>query len=156
MNFHLRAAVLALVLAIPPSVVGADKAAPDNHKAKWEFSEPRPLGDRQASAGFQIWGPRPLFLIMLSSKDEDKKPLPISRLKVTVLDNKGKPLAVTTHYQDGTLLFGREHHTAFFQVGTFVQNIRPEEVSLVTIVGFGGKLTIRFVGGNAQKEKVPE
>lgn len=38
---------------------------------------------------------------------------------------------------------------AFFQVGTFVQNIQPEEVKSVTIEGFGGKLTLIFTKGDA-------
>ena len=156
MSPQFAAAMIALLLANPPFLVGADKAAPDDRKAKWEFSELRPLGERQASAGFQILGPRPLLFVTLPSKEEDKKPIPISRLKVTVLDSKGKPLTVAKHYEHGTLLFGRDNHMAFFQVGTFVQNIQPEEVSLVTIVGFGGKLTIRFANGNAQKEQIPE
>jgi hypothetical protein len=152
MNSHLATAILSIVLSIPPSLIGAENPTPDSRKAKWEFSERRPLGEREVSAGFKVWGPRPLLVIMLSSKEEDKKPIPISRLKVTALDNKGKPLPVAKHYEDGTLLVGREHHTAFFQVGTFVQNIQPKDVGSVTIAGFGGKLIVRFVDGDAQKE----
>ena len=122
-------------------------AAPTAHVRSSEFSRWQVLGERRVSAGFEFWGQQHLLVLSLS-KGKDTKPTPIGRLKVTVLDLKGKPLAVSKYYEYPYLDSGTETDTAFFAVGTPVQKIQPKDVSEVFIAGFGGKVHLRFTNGN--------
>ena len=127
----------------------APEAAPD--RTKWEFTKWLPFGDRELSAGFMKWGPRPVLVLHLT-KVGNAKQIPISRLKVTALDQNGKPIKVEKYYQHPHLISSSESDAAFFDLGTPVQKVKPSDVSSITVVGFGGKVTVRFMNG----EPVPE
>lgn len=149
-TFPATLAVLTVWLLQP--LIAAERQrsqTPDAPQAKWKFSEWKPLGkERQFSVGFQLLGQDPRLVILLS-KSEDAKATPLTRLKITAEDIKGRPLTVEKHYQHPYAISFPENDAAFYQVGTPVQRIQPKEVGVVTIVGFGGNAVVRFVDGSA-------
>ena len=126
--------------------------APAGHRAapKWKLSEWRQLGERRASVGFGVWPKEPILVIHVSRVDA--KQIPSSKLKLTVLDAKGKKLKTARYYEYPNLISFDGYATGFFQVGTFVERVSPEQVSTVAVEGFGGRLTVRFVDGHAQAD----
>ncbi|MGV3530769.1 MAG: hypothetical protein ACO1QR_00255 [Chthoniobacteraceae bacterium] len=147
-----RTIILFVVLSfVFPSLTSAEtKRYGDARDWKW-----RQLGERKIHASLGTRGGRRTVDISVFALPTDNRPMRVSRLKVTATHKDGKSLEVAPYYKDGMMTFGRDFHVATFEVGTFVQDLRPDEVREVTVSGYGGKTVIKFLNGVAQEEESP-
>lgn len=75
-----------------------------------------------------------LFLLIHIPRVDKVESFWYNKFKVTAEDPDGKPIQVTRHYTNQSAFQDLGHaHLGFYKLGTFVQQIPPDQVAAVTV-----------------------